>query len=653
MEAVGPAPGVRQPEVLLVSMPWASAEEPSLGLGILAAQLRQHGVRCAVRHLNLLLLKHLKASSYDATGRLFGLNDFLFTGELQPEVSEDQSRALIDFMTNTYGRIDTRYKAQLDPAAYVNYAMKVRDEIVPQFLLDCLAVVSESDPTMVGFTCMYDQTFASLALARLIKRNFPDKLIVFGGYAMRTPVGEQIMRSFPFVDAVAPGEAEHTIVPLAAASVNQEHLRRIPRVLYRDISGKVIQADAASPPVDLDKSPTPDYSDWFGDTDRLEKEAQVRISTMSLPLETSRGCWWGQVSHCVFCGIDDETMRYRYKSSVRVKEMMQEIRGKYGISDIRFSDYILSREFYKTLLPELAHETEKYKLRTEIKSNLRWQDVQVMAEAGFAFLQPGIESFSTPVLRKMGKGVTGIQNVLTIRLLMEHAIFVGYNILYGFPDDEPAEYEELIARIPLLYHFIPPQTYMAAMTTRYAPLQTDPARFGITGKLVAHRNYDVVLSRKFREEIGFELENYCYVFETPYEASPELQRLYGILIFQVHHWITQVRGRDVRLSWERTEDGIVFDDSRFAPEMTRTSFGRDHADVYKSVTNVARTEADLAQRFAGRSNREHIARIIADLEAARLLYREGDRLLGLALPAECYRRRSEPHETTAAAPAHV
>lgn len=509
-----------RPRVLLLSMPWTMFLEPSLGLGILKAALEDAGIPNRVAHLNLLLLQYLRPESYEALSANYGLNDFRFTNVLQGvAVTPDQREALRAMLAETYGQVDLRARGEVDLARYVDFAFTCRDEIVPKFLADCLKVVDASDATLVGFTCMFDQTIASLALAKLIKAKHPDKLIVLGGYAVELPVGPMLLRAFPFVDAVCHGEGEEKIAALARASVDRARLADVRGLSFRTPAGD-IRRTAPAAPIDLDMSPIPDYRDWFDDVARLAADHAVAIKTCDLPLESSRGCWWGQVSHCTFCGIDDETMRYRFKSPARTRQTLATLRDRHGISSFRFSDYILPRAYYATLLPELAKEEPPYVLHWEMKANVRSEDVRIMRRAGIDRVQPGIESFSTPVLRKMAKGVTGIQNVLTLWLLMEQEVTIFYNILYAFPGDDLEDYRDLCRRIPLLYHLTPPTTYVPVLTTRYAPMHTDPSRFGITPPLRADGRYHMIFSDDFRAETGFSLDQYCYVFERRYPIPP-------------------------------------------------------------------------------------------------------------------------------------
>jgi hypothetical protein len=82
------------PRVLLVSPPWTSLNEPSLGLSILSAVLDKAAIPCRVHHLNLFALDWLRAETYAAIARVYALNDFVFSGLLDPEVTPHQLRLL-------------------------------------------------------------------------------------------------------------------------------------------------------------------------------------------------------------------------------------------------------------------------------------------------------------------------------------------------------------------------------------------------------------------------------------------------------------------------------------------------------------------------------------------------------------------------------
>lgn len=630
---------IKEPRVLLLSMPWTTLTEPSLGLAILKARLREEGIAATVCHLNIFLLRYMKASSYERIADLYAFDDFLFTRALQGEmVADDQIDALRRMALGGESRQVAEAAGILSPSSYLSYALRVRNDVVPRFLADCMRVVESSGATMVGFTCLFDQTIPSLALAQHIKERYPEMLVVFGGYAIERPVGAELLRSFSCVDVVAAGEGEDRIVALARASVDRSLLPEIPDLLWRDQSGRVRRTPPTRQRVDLNSSPIPDYDDWFADLRRLDTESQVCITTHTLPVESSRGCWWGEVSHCVFCGIDDKDMHYTSKSPEVVRQMLDSLHQRYGCAHFRFSDYILPRSYYKTLLPMLAAAGAPYSLHWEMKSNVRLEDVRLMQRAGIRYIQPGIESFSSSVLRKMSKGVTAIQNVLTIKLLMEHDIQALYNILYGFPTDELEKYQEMCALIPSLHHLRPTSTCMPVLTVRYAPMAADPQRFQIQEPTRAKQRYDMIFSRQYRAETGFDPNNYAYIFETPYDLDPALQPQYDRLRYLVDRWYSLYHSGKARLQYRVVEDGIEFVDSRVGEPVMRR-FSLDHAQVYCSITQQIELRRTLPSRFSDLPA-ERIGAVLDDLAGERLIMEDGGKVLGLALPASWYQERA-------------
>ena len=287
--------------------------------------------------------------------------------------------------------------------------LRFRDEVAPAYLQECANKILAHKPTLLGLSCMFDQTLASVAVAKIVKAQSPETLIALGGYALQGPPGEQVLNAFPWIDCIARGDGEAIIVELAKASVDAMRLENIDGLLVRSHSPRPQRN------INLEVSPDPDYEDWFADIAALKRDADTEIITGSLPVESSRGCWWGQHKHCVFCGIDEDTLKFRNKSAGKILDMLGTMRSRYGDYELRFSDYILPHSYFDDLLPVLARADSKYRLKCEIKANQSAERMTKLARAGFLEVQPGIESFSSEVLKLMDKGVSGIQNVAILK----------------------------------------------------------------------------------------------------------------------------------------------------------------------------------------------------------------------------------------------
>lgn len=90
------------------------------------------------------------------------------------------------------------------------------------------------------------------------------------------------------------------------------------------------------------------------------------------------------------------------------------------------------------------------------------------------------------------------------------------------------------------------------------------------------------------------------------------------------------------LAFEASAEGIGFRDTRYATEPVISTFGPDHAAVHAALLREIVLEERLSERTGLDPGR--VAAALADLEAARVIYREGTKLTALALPMPCYAR---------------
>ncbi|MET0247290.1 MAG: RiPP maturation radical SAM C-methyltransferase [Sphingomonas sp.] len=617
-----------RPHVILASMPWTTLTEPSLGLAILKAKLRDHGISARVAHLNLGLLRFLQAKTYYALANMFALNDFLFSATIEHDISPHQHRLLTGATANLldFGIIDADDWGGLD--GVIEQLITLRQETIPAWLDEEADRIAAERPSLLGFTCMFDQTIASVALARLVRLRAPGTMIALGGYAVRAPTAQTVMHAFPWIDAICMGEGEPAILGLAEASVGQIPLESVPNLLMRGADGELHETEAA-PLIDLDRSPAPDYDDFFDDLRTLEADHAVAIDIERLPLENSRGCWWGQKSHCVFCGIADSDMVYRARSPDSVIAALDRTARRHDIHAFRFSDYILPQAYYRTLLPRLAAHPVRYTLTGEIKANVKPEWMAALAAAGFTEVQPGIESLSDKVLATMHKGVAAVQNVHTLLLGKGAGVLVHHNLIYGFPDDEAGDYRRMLASLPRLFHLDPPSTRLPVQITRFAPLQEQPERFGLEEAHPA-ADYQMIFSAAFLARSGFDLASYCYYFERPFENSPELQRLYRRIDAMVDRWKDLQRQREVILSWRQDGDGIAIVDTR-GTEPRHYRLGGLAAAMLEAMREPIPRDRLLA-RFAGHG--EDGRQALERLDQLGLFFEAGDRLVALPLPEE-------------------
>jgi ribosomal peptide maturation radical SAM protein 1 len=614
------------PRVLLVSAPWTSLNEPSLGLAILRAVLDEQRIACRVLHLNIFTLEFLQAHTYSAIARVYALNDFVFSGLLDPEVTRPQRRLLWEKCSELIALdlIDHRQYGGIP--GVVEQILRLRSAVLPGWVDRQVEKLLQWQPTLVGFTCMFDQTIASVAIASRIKKLAPSLPIVLGGYAVRSPTGGMLLESFPFIDAVCSGEGEPCITGLARESTAADpDFSRVPNLLVRSSTGNVIETERAGP-VDLNTIPVPNFGDFYRDVQTLQEESAVEIAVDRLPVENSRGCWWGAVHHCVFCGIHDDDLSYRARDAELVLQTLDELNRRHGATEFRFSDYILPHRYYSTLLPELKLRNKPYRLKCELKANIREEQLQLLVDAGFVEVQPGIESFCSESLRTMDKGVSGTQNVYLLLLARRYGIVILYNILYGLPHEDARKCEALVQNLPHLVHLDPPATRMRVQITRYAPMQTNPRRFGLS-QTRHERSYDLIFSDRFLTQSGFDLDRYCYIFEHPLEPSPRLARCYRRIDEICDSWNMTYTRQDADLLYDRLEDGgMMVHDTRGAEART---YILNEAEANFLIRTESPQRLAVLRRTAASDDFELILGALRDLG---LLFLDGGMVLSLALP---------------------
>jgi hypothetical protein len=214
----------------------------------------------------------------------------------------------------------------------------------------------------------------------------------------------------------------------------------------------------------------------------------------------------------------------------------------------------------------------------------------------------------------MQKGVKGIQNVAFLKYAMEYGVAPAYNILGGFPGEDPFEYERMARQIPKLVHLAPPNGVIDIEFHRFSPFHNNPDAFGI--KLRPHESYSFIYP--FAEP---DLARLAYRFELEGRFPLDLSYLAG-LSGAVVEWMRHHRPDDCSLTWRHDGADIVITDRRhsFAPGNYRL---KDHAvrafhalDAPTSLGAATEKSLDLARGGNGAATPQVAAGATADPRAS-------------------------------------
>ncbi|MBI3924537.1 MAG: RiPP maturation radical SAM protein 1 [Armatimonadetes bacterium] len=605
-------------DILLVQVPYAALERPSLALGLLQSVLRGAGFSTRTLCANLWFAREIGLEAYAATSGTPAhslLGEWTFSGAAFPDFQPDHDAYL--------ARLEFPLAARSAPSNRL-LASVVREvrEAALGFVTRLAKAVAASGAKIVGCTSTFQQHVGSLALLRAVRELRPEIVTLMGGANCEAEMGLTTHRNFPWVDYVVSGEAEELISDLVRGILEG---RGAPLPL-----GVIGPAHRATPPAQaprvsihrLDSIPSPDFDDYFQD---LERTGLCATLVPGLPVEMSRGCWWGQKHHCTFCGLNGGNMGYRSKSPETVTGELRMLAERYGVRRFLVVDNILDMAYFKSVLPQV---TGLYELFFETKANLRKNQLHTLRESGARWIQPGFESMHDEVLRLMDKGTTAMMNLQLLKWSEDLGVRVYWSMLCDFPGENDEWYSEMAAWLPRVFHLQPPLGLYPIRYDRFSPYQMRPGEYGV--RMTPNWAYRSVYPLGPEAVTGL-----AYYFEDA-EGSirtgippgdPRRPGLAGVRD-QIREWTGAYNGprRPCLRTLEDDGERLLLEDTRFGVdrvELTGTAAG-----VYRRCDGTE-TLQNLRSEFG-----EGLESALADLEEKRAVLVQGGRALGLGLSGQ-------------------
>jgi ribosomal peptide maturation radical SAM protein 1 len=609
--------------VVLVNMPFASVDWPALGLSSLKAVLEADQIGCDVAYENTVYAAEMDTELYTqiANHTMVLLGEWIFAAAL----FEDEAPGG-DYITEVLiprGKI---------PASELPAIRKLRAQ-ARSFIEAAAERVLARAPEVVGLTSVFQQHTPALALARQLRRLAPELPIMFGGSNCEGGMGLETLRKFPFVDVVVSGEGEGVVSAVVRGLLDGrlDGVAEVPGVFTpRDRSALRRRLDETPPNtpmlMDLDALPIPDHADYF-DAIAERKVAAAPLITF----ETSRGCWWGQKHHCTFCSLNGRTMAFRSKSPERALAEVEELVDRHGVRDFVAADNILDMAYFKNFVPALASRKLGLSVFYEVKSNLRHDQLVLLRDAGVRCIQPGIESLDDEILTLMRKGVSGLHNIQLLKWCKELGIDVEWNILYGFPNEDPQRYLEMPRTLAALTHLQPPYHLAKVSLQRHSPLYRERQRLYAGWRPAAPYRYIYPFHDRSLAELA-----YFFDYEYADDRTPE-QYIAGVAE-SIERWRRAYRSTE--LLYSDLNDELIIWDLRQVATRVATRIPEPLASVYRAcdqIRPVRSLHSILQPSFSQVLDDGDVHDLLRPLVDDRVLLREGDRYLALALPLARYR----------------
>jgi ribosomal peptide maturation radical SAM protein 1 len=445
-------------KVAIVVMPFLAFDRPSLAAGLLKATVEQRGITCDCKYFNITFSKMVGHHNYLAilespTTVLAG--EWIFSQMFYGQSFSDWASYERDVLNDPIWGL---------PSQKNEFIRSVLD-LAPSFLTVAFESNDWGKYDLVAFTSTFEQTMPSLCLARMIRKHYPRVRIAAGGANFESSMGAAYMEHFDFLDYVCTGEGD-ACFPQLCENLSKG-VEDVPQgLLYRGGDQVPLLQNPNQRLADLDSLPFPAFADYFQVFSMCFPESRL---THVLPIETSRGCWWGERSHCTFCGLNGNGIRFRKKQWRRVVQEVNELTSNFPSSFVQFTDNILSLDYFNDLIPYWVGNHDSTMKFFEVKSNLTREQVEMLSGAGVVSMQPGIENFGDDTLRLMRKGVTGAQNVAILRWSAEVDLDVRWNLIFGFPREPANDYNLNLSVMKLITHLNPPDACTCIRVDRFSP----------------------------------------------------------------------------------------------------------------------------------------------------------------------------------------
>lgn len=456
--------------VALVVPPFLSLGRPHLGLSLLKAALAKRKIAAEIHYMNFTFAERGGSALPEWIALASPVNQLLGEWVFAHLIGERDDFDLLD------QHVDEVQASLVSGHPGTPRNLRRLRDLASEYVNEVAHRLAERAYRVVGLSTSFQQTCPSLAIARRLKQINSHIVICLGGANCESPMGEQLLESFGYIDYIFSGECDIAFPQF----IERLLTGRSPLgSLYYDIKSNVRTASRAviqaHPVRDMNALPLPDMSDYFAAWAASPLRNAVRPA---LVFESSRGCWWGEKHQCTFCGLNASGIVYRSKSAERTVDELINLAQRYGINDFQVVDNILDNRHIAQGFAALAARGQHLRIFYEIKSNMTFAQLRTIAEAGVSHVQPGVESLDDHVLHIMDKGVSAAQNVAFLRACEELGVQPSWNMLFGFPGEGDEPYARMLELIPYIEHLPAPGSWSPVRIDRFSPFFERSAELG-------------------------------------------------------------------------------------------------------------------------------------------------------------------------------
>jgi anaerobic magnesium-protoporphyrin IX monomethyl ester cyclase len=304
--------------------------------------------------------------------------------------------------------------------------VKILDFLVARYYPSMLRrELEEYRPQLVGATSVTLNYSIAKRMLKVCKAFDPNIVTVIGGPHVTFALEETLLQA-PWINLIAIGEGERTIVELVKAIEEGKDVRHVPGIAFVD-GGVVAKTAPQSPIENLDQLPLP--------ARELLPMARYRALGSPCTVITGRGCPYG----CIFCsGRRMFGRKVRFRNPGLVVDEMEKIQHDFGSPKINIVDdtFTLNKHHAREVCEEMLRRNLKIKWSAFARVDTITEDLaRLMRRAGCEWVLFGVESADENILKTIKKGITleGVQ--LGVKTATEAGIQVFNSFILGLPGE--------------------------------------------------------------------------------------------------------------------------------------------------------------------------------------------------------------------------
>jgi ribosomal peptide maturation radical SAM protein 1 len=607
-----------QKSVLLLAMPFAGCDIPSIQLAVLESYLREKCINIKTSNLFLKAAGFYGVNNYNLL--VYPPNDS-YTAQMffSRYVFPDHWKQNEQYFRDYFQKMIPKNIPKENLLSFDQYVQQT-----DEFLKWTINSVEWKKHDIIGFTLNYGQLLPSLAVAKKIKNLDPQKKIVLGGSRTTGEMGEKTLSVFDYVDYIVSGEGEEALFQLCWDYNNYE---TITGLIYR--KGYNIIWNKPTGTIDLNNQTMPNYDPFFDELKQTTPDVQQFFSLYGrLPVEISRGCWWNK---CSFCNLNIQHKQYREKNVDKIIDEIQFLSDRYKILNFQIIGNTLPIRDYRELFNKIKQIGKDFTFTAETRAGrLQSQDYTLMKEAGFNIIQTGIESFSPSYLKKMNKGTRVIDNIAVLKFCKENNITNRYNLIVNYPNEDSVDYEETQKNIELFKTYLDPPQICQLRVLHGSPIQLNPEQYNM--KQLTNANIDTIMFPPDILKDGF---NFVYDFKKNHEQG---ENNWEQLIQDWRQTYENLKLQGMRTHSEIDkyvfyyvdgENFLKIYDKRNPTQVQMYVLDEQERAIFLSCTDVI-SYNELQEKFSNIPD-YHLAAVLHSFEKNGIVFREDNYYLSLPL----------------------